>query len=407
MKRHRYSISDAVGPNKSQTPRSFIVLFGFAQIVSWGAVYYLFALLIVPLERELGVSRSAIAGAFSVSLLASGLAAPAIGRHIDAHGGRAVMSIGALASALLLAALSQVHSVLALYAIWALLGVAMAATLYESAFAVVTQVFAENYRRAITTLTLFGGFASTVFWPLTAKLIEWFGWRNATLVLAGIVALLTLPVYAFAIPRRAAHALDRFASRDDGLHVEHAVWRDRRFVAFAASFTVQALALTGIGVHLLTLFDERGLSVTVAATLGAMIGPMQVAGRALELAVSGRLSAVEVGRIAVVLLPLSLIVLLFAGTNLYLLGLFSLLYGAGNGAMTIVRGAAPVELFGRERYGALSGWIAMPAMFARAAGPLLAAALWSAFGGYGAVLAVLGACTIMAAVFYWAAVQGK
>lgn len=391
----------------NRSPRFFIALFGLAQIVSWGAVFYLFALLIVPLERELGVSRNAIAGAFSVSLLASGLAAPAIGRHIDAFGGRGAMSLGALASALLLAALSQVHSLGALYLIWALLGVAMAATLYESAFAVVTQMFAENYRRAITTLTLFGGFASTVFWPFTARLIESFGWRTATLFLAAIVAMTTLPVYALTIPRRAGNTGDRVSTRDDAPFAERAVWRDRRFVAFTASFTVQALVLTGIGVHLLTMLDERGLSVTVAATLGAMIGPMQVAGRALELAVSGRLSAVEVGRIAVVLLPVSLAVLLFAGTNLFLLGLFALLYGAGNGAMTIVRGAAPVEMFGRERYGALSGWIAMPSMFARAVGPLLAAALWSAFGGYGAVLAVLAACTIIAAGLYWAAVRGK
>jgi hypothetical protein len=183
--------------------------------------------------------------------------------------------------------------------------------------------------------------------------------------------------------------------------------RDPAFLAFALSFVGQSLAISAVSVHLLALLAERGLSATEAAMVGAMVGPMQVAGRALEMMVSGRLSAVQVGRWAVLLLPVSLLLLIVAGVQWWWLALFALLYGTGNGAMTIVRGTAPVELFGRERYGAMTGDIAAPAMIARAAGPLVASLAWGtmggADGGYRALLFLLVAVSALAAfMYYWA-----
>jgi MFS family permease len=391
-------------PGAARAPRatpSLIAWLGATQIIAWGSIYYLFALLIVPLEKELAVSRTAISGAFSACLLASGLAAPWVGRLIDRAGGRQVMSLGSVAGALLLLLLSQVQSLLMFYAVWTLLGVAMAATLYEAAFAVVTYAFPQNYRRAITTLTLFGGFASTVFWPLTAWLMESLGWRGATLCWAALNLLLCAPIHFLFVP--AGHAQAQSAAYAQPSASAKPWLRDPAFLAFALSFVGQSLAISAVGVHMLALLAERGLTATEAAAVGAMVGPMQVAGRALELTVSARLSAVQVGRWAVVLLPLSLLILMAAGVNWWLLALFAFFYGTGNGAMTIVRGAAPVELFGRQQYGAMTGSIAAPAMIARAAGPLVASLAWSTLGGYQALLALLVLLAASAAAMYfWA-----
>lgn len=391
----------------SEPPHASAALIGWlgvTQIIAWGSIYYLFALLILPLEKELAASRTAISGAFSASLLASGLAAPWIGRLIDRAGGRNVMALGSVAGALLLLALSQVQSLLMLYVVWALLGVAMAATLYEAAFAVVTYAFPLNYRRAITALTLFGGFASTVFWPLTAWLMEMLGWRGATLCWAALNLLLCAPIHYLCVP--AGHASSHAAAAVPRRPAAKPWLRDPAFLAFALSFVGQSLAISAAGVHLLALLAERGLTATEAAAVGAMVGPMQVAGRALEMAVSARLSAVQVGRWAVVLLPLSLLLLMVAGVNWWLLALFAFFYGTGNGAMTIVRGAAPVELFGRERYGEMTGSIAAPAMVARAAGPLAASLAWSTLGGYQPLLALLAALATLAAIMYFWATRG-
>ncbi|MBI3715172.1 MAG: MFS transporter [Betaproteobacteria bacterium] len=387
-----------------QQAKSLVAALGVTQIIAWGSIYYLFALLIVPLERELAISRAATAGAFSLSLLASGLAAPWIGRLIDRVGGREVMTAGSIVGAGLLLALSKVQTVWMLYLVWAGLGVAMAATLYDAAFAVVTHAFTRNYRRAITTLTLFGGFASTVFWPLTAWLIDRVGWRDATLCWAILNLAVCAPLHWLFVPKRQTHLGEGAGSDHPG---KDSPWlRNPAFLAFALSFVGQSLAISALGVHLLTMLAERGLSATEAAVVGAMIGPMQVAGRVLELAVSARLSAVQVGRWAVVLLPAALLVLLGAGVQWSWLVVFAVLYGAGNGAMTIVRGAAPAEMFGREQYGALTGAMAAPAMVARAGGPLLASLAWG-FGGYPLVLGLLAVVAAFAAVTYYVATGQK
>lgn len=381
--------------------KALIAWMGLAQIIAWGSIYYLFALLIVPLERELQASRAAIAGAFSACLLASGLTAPWVGRLIDRNGGRMVMTAGSIASALLLVLLSQVRSLAMLYLVWAALGVAMAAMLYEAAFAVVTQAFPNNYRRAIATLTLFGGFASTIFWPLTAWMMEAIGWRNTALAWAALNLGLCAPIHFWLVPTH--HALRPATSAHISRENRKAWLGNPVFLAFGLAFVGQALAISALGMHLLTLFVERGLSVIEAATIGAMIGPMQVIGRLIEMSLSAHHTATSVGRWAVCLLPISLVVLLFAGVQGFILILFAGCYGIGNGTMTIVRGAAAAELFGREAYGEMMGLLALPAMLARAAGPVMVSLIWSAWGGYQGVVVLLCLVAVGSAVAYgWA-----
>lgn len=383
-----------------------IIGLGITQIVSWGSIYYLAALLMEPLRLALSTSQPVIVGAFSLSILVSGLAAPWVGRRIDRHGGRVVMTVGSVAAVLLLALLSRVGSVPLLYAIFVGLGLAMAATLYPPAFAVVTQAFGAGYRRAITVVTLFGGFASTVFWPLTTWLVASLGWRDAVLVLAGINLLLCVPLHLLLPP--APHSPIASGSvRRPALGAREAR-RSPGFYALSLSFVGHAVVIAAISVHLLEMLTARGLSAAEAATLAALVGPMQVAGRIVELAISGRASAVAVGRFVTWLLPLSML-LLWTAADLREIGLllllFAALYGVGNGTMTIVRGAVPAELYGREHYGEISGALNGPSLVAGAAAPLLASLLLAALGDYQRVLLVLAAIGALGAISFAVAVR--
>lgn len=380
-----------------------VVALGITQIIAWGSIYYGFALLLDPLRQALAADRTTIVGAFSAALLVSGVLATVVGRTIDRIGGRAVMTAGSIAGGVLLALLSRVESVGALYAVWIGLGAAMAATLYEPAFAVLTQVLRAGYRRAITLLTLFGGFASTVFWPLATALIERNGWRDALLVLAALNLAVCAPLHAWLLPRggRRDGASSRSAGADSRTLGE--VLADRSFYLLAFAFLAHALVVAAMGVHLIAMLVAKGLTPLAAAGVGAMVGPMQVLGRLTEFAASRRMSAVQVGRVAVLLQPLALLAFLFAGGGWWMLALFAFLYGAGNGALTIVRGTVPVELYGREHYGAVTGALATPGLLARAAGPLVAAAIAALPGGYTAALWTMIALGAAAAAAFYAA----
>lgn len=398
----------SAAPTEDSDPAAgwpLVVALGITQIIAWGSIYYGFALLLDPLRQALAADRTTIVGAFSAALLVSGVLATLVGRTIDRLGGRAVMTAGSIAGGVLLALLARVESVGALYAVWIGLGAAMAATLYEPAFAVLTQVFRAGYRRAITLLTLFGGFASTVFWPLATALIERYGWRDAVLVLAALNLFVCAPLHAWLLPsggRRTATT----KSADAPSRTLGEVLADRSLHLLAFAFLAHALVVAAMGVHLIAMLVAKGLTPLAAAGVGAIVGPMQVLGRLAEFTVSRRMSAVQVGRVAVLLQPLALLAFLAADGGPWMLALFAFLYGAGNGALTIVRGTVPVELYGREHYGAVTGALATPGLLARAAGPLVAAAIASLPGGYPAALWTLAALGAAAAAAFYAAAAG-
>ena len=336
----------------------------------------------------MGANKSAIVGSFSVALLMSGLLAPAVGRRIDRAGGRWVMAGGSLLGAAGLALLGYVQSVAQLYAVWSLLGLAMAATLYEPAFAVVTRIFAANFRRGITVLTLFGGFASTVFWPVTQALIDVLGWRDAVQVLALINLAVCVPLHVLLLPGgHAAQGHDaQPATGSKGLRD---VVREPAFYLLCAAFTFNAVVFSAMAVHMLPMLVEKGMTALQAAAVGAMVGPMQVAGRAVELAFGRRFRALHVGLVAATMLPLSLVVFYLLDPVPAAFVVFAFLYGAGNGVTTIVRGTIPAELFGRQHYGAVNGAMAAPVLLAKALGPLIAAALWAVVGSYSNLALIL------------------
>ena len=384
----------------SRTPGLWrgVCALGVAQIVSWGTLFYAIAVLGPPMRDALHVDDVALFGSFTLGLLVSGLAAPAVGRRIDARGGRGVLATGSVLGALACMVLGLATEPWHMVAGWVLAGLSMAMCLYDPAFATLHGVAGASYRRTVTVLTLFGGFASTVFWPLSQYLLDTVGWRQAFLVHAALHALLCLPLHLAMTPARQsarvpAHG-DAAAARDV------APPRRGTFAWLATAFSLAAFVAAALSAHLIGLLTAGGLATRDAVLVGAMIGPMQVAGRLMEMAVGPRIDARIVGVLAFGLLAAAVALLPAIGAAWILALVFALLYGWSNGVMTIVRGTVPAELFGPHGYGRLLGRLARPAFACKAVAPVALTLVFAVDPQRRIAGAVLGACAAVALVAY-------
>lgn len=379
-----------------------------AQLVSWGSIYYSFSLLVVPMEQTMGWSRTATNAALSVGLLVLGLAAYPIGRWIDHGLGRRVMAVGSVIAAAMLLLWSDAQSLTVLFVAWIGLGISMAATFYDPVFAVVTHRYPRSFRIKITLITLVGGFASTVFIPLTQLLAGSVGWRTSLVVLAAANFLICLPIHVFAI--RSSRSSE--SSRPNSIEVKQAndaatrrALRAPTFWALAVCFTAYYATFAALTFHLVPLMVARGVTNAVLVTTMALIGPAQVAARAIWFTFGRTVHASTVGFIVVTLFPLSTIVLICAGRSAALLWLFALCYGAANGMMTILRGTIVQDLMWTEGYGAVSGMLSFPSNIAKGIAPIAAASIWSLTHGYVAVEWTVFLVSILSAIAFFTAVR--
>jgi MFS family permease len=371
--------------------RRLVLWLSLAQLITWGSVFYTFALLLAPVERELGLTRAQSSVAFSLALLAEGLFGYPVGRWIDQGHERAVMTLGSLAIAAGLAWHSQIHSVAGFYAVWTLLGAALAATLYNPVFAIVTRRYPQDFRRAIITMTFLGGLASSVFIPTSAWLIAQFGWRHALLVLAAVHLLVCVPLHALCL--RDAPPATALAPAAQGRPSPHALLRSAPFLLIGV-FVVGMMAITAaVPPHLISLLRESGLREAWVIAIPATIGVMQVLGRLLLYFFEHRFDLHVANRIIPFLIPLSLGALVVGAASPAAGLLFVLLYGLGNGMLTIVKGTAVAQYVNREHVASLNGALGPPQAIARAVAPLLLGVLWTHEAGYRwglLVLLVLG-----------------
>ena len=370
-----------------------------AQLVSWGSTYYLFALLMTPVEQALGLSRAESSLAFSLALLVEGLLAYPVGRWIDRGHERAVMSGGSALAAICLVLLSQVSGVLGFYLAWAVLGAAMSAMLYQPVFAVVTRRYPEDFRRAIITMTFLGGLASTVFIPLIAWLMASFGWRNAVLVLAALHLLICLPVHWQAL--RHAPLSRRLMTPDQPASAPLSQYLRSPTFALVGLFLVLMMAITvALPAHMVNLLREHGMSEAWAIAVPASIGVIQVAGRLLMYFFEHHLDVHRANRLILTLLPLALLALVVAPVvgawQGWLMLVFVLLWGIGNGMLTIVKGTAMALYVSREHMASLNGALGVPQALARAAAPLLLGLLWTPVTGYTSGIWLLLAISLLA-----------
>jgi MFS family permease len=345
---------------------------GVAQIISWGSLFYAIAVLGEAMRTELGISATWLFGAFTVGLLASGIVSPAVGRLVDTRGGRVVLSWGSALGAASVAMLASAQHYTALFLGWTLAGVAMAACLYDPAFATLHQLAGGAYRRAVTALTLFGGFASTVFWPLSQWLLDRVGWRDTLWIYAALHAFVCLPLHVWCVPRSVGDASALAAVETEALVATRSARSATGivFYALAAAFAAAAFLSATLSAHLITVLKSAGLATRDAVLVSSLIGPMQVAGRIAEFSFERRISAVSAGVLAFGLMTAGLACLAFVDGLSAVAFAFAVLYGWSNGIMTIVRGTVPATLFGRRNYGALLGRLALPAFIAKAIAPV-------------------------------------
>jgi predicted MFS family arabinose efflux permease len=375
---------------------------GIAQIISWGSLYYSLAVLAAPIKAELGLSEVMIFGAFTLGQLASGFAAPWVGRRIDRLGGRDVLTAGSLLGALALTVVAVAQEIVAFTIGWVLAGFAMSACLYDPAFATLSQVAHDRYRRAVTGLTLFGGFASTVFWPLSHALATEFNWRVALMIFAALHLLVCAPIHRLAIPR---HADPMHSSAHAAGH--SVPIRDRRFVWLAVSFAAMTFVFSALSAHMIAALATRGFTAAQAVWIGALVGPMQVLARIVEWFFAGRISPLGVGYAACALGLFAMIVLNTAPASIAFGALFALCYGASNGILTIARGTVPGELFGRGGQGALLGALARPSFIAKALAPVLFAVGLSGGVPMSVGTGALAIVSAVAFLSFWQAVQPR
>jgi len=369
------------------------------ETVTWGIVYYGFPVFLRPMEEALGASRVAITGAFSLGLAASALCALPVGRWLDRHGPRGLMTLGSCLGTVLCLAWAQVDSLPALYAVWLGLGFAMAATLYEPAFAAVVAWFASGGRdRALLTLTLAAGLASTIFMPIEAWLLQRLGWRATITVLAIVLGVITIPLHALMLRRPPADVEPapgpsaRPATRSFTLS---AATRTPVFWVLAVAFVVGNFATVSVTVHLIPYLTDRGYAPAVAAMMIGWMGAMQLPGRLFFVPVAAWLGPrwVTAGVFAAQAAALAQLPLV-----LPTLVPFVMMLGAANGMSTLARASSIAEIFGARHYGAISGAVALGANGARAVGPVGASLLVLALGSYERVFWGLTAALLVVSV---------
>ena len=385
---------DAVGRGRL----AVISALGVVEILAWGSSFYLPAVLAGPIAADTGWPLAWVVGGLSIGLLVAAFASPRVGLAIHRHGGRPVLALAALLLAAGHVVLGLAPNLPVFLAGWLVIGLGMGCGLYDPAFATLGRLYGAEARPAITTLTLWGGFASTVCWPLSALLVEQVGWRGACLAYAGLHLVVTLPLVLGLVPP--APAAEPGTA---GTHrmAEPLTARERRvFLLMAGVLVLGGAVMTLVSVHLIALLQARGVALAAAVSYGALIGPAQVAARVVEMAAKGRHHPLWTLTVAMILVALGL-ALLAAG--LPAVGVALVLYGAGNGIYSIARGTVPLALFGPARYPVLVGRLARPGLVAQALAPSLGAMALT-YGGADAAYALLfamAAANVGLAVALW------
>ncbi|GGU99533.1 MFS transporter [Streptomyces litmocidini] len=395
----------AAGAGDRSRPRAALPALCATQITSWGTVYYAFPVLNPQITADSGWSTGATTAAFSFALVVSGLTGIRVGPIIDRRGPRTVMTAGSVAGVLSLVIVALAPNLPVFFAGWLLGGFAMAATFYQPAFAALTRWWAPDHVRALTIVTLAGGLASTVFAPLTAALADHLSWRATYLVLAAILATVTVPAHAIALrapwPPAAPSPADTVAGPG-------AVARSRPFLLLAVAFTLSAFAMYAVVVTLVPLLLERGYTTAQAAWALGLGGAGQTLGRTLYAPLARRTGATVRTVVLIALGALTTAALAVTPGPYGLVIAVSIAAGTVRGNLTLLQATAITDRWGTQHYGRLSAILGAPAMTASALAPFAAATLALVLGGHPelfGVLAGLGAASAFVATA--TSVRGK
>ena len=362
-----------------------VLLLGGGQTLGYASSYYLPALLAAPMAQDTGLPLAWAFAAFSLALIVSGVVGPAAGRAVDRYGGRRVLLLSNLLFAAGLLAMAGAQGPVSLFAALGVLGLAMGAGLYESAFAALVGLYGPGARGGITGITLLGGFASTVGWPLSAWMEVHWGWRGACLGWAALHLLVGLPLHAW-LPRQSPakpHPGNAPTSSDNASArtlptLPAPVRAQRTTLILSLVFAVAWFGSTALATHLPQLLQAAGLALPHAVAVASLVGPAQVAGRLLDFGLLRRLHPLLAAKLAAAAHPVGAVLLLLLGAPAALA--FTLLHGAGNGVLTIAKGTLPLLYFGTQGYGERQGVLMVPARIAQALAPVVFGALMQRVG---------------------------
>ena len=392
-----------LSPKPKQAEGLSIASLGIAQICSWGTLYYSFPQLAEEMMAEFAWSKSQVYGALTVSLLFSAMAALPIGRAIDKGRGRQVMTAGSLLAGLLFISGSQLEALWSFYAIFAGIGFLHAATLYDATFSVIANRFEPvSAKKHIITLTLWGGFASTLFIPLIEWLLQWGGWRN-TMIVLGLVNIFLCSAIYWRLPAPSRALREKNPEKEEKISTPINVrWalKQPMFWSLLCCFSLFAAAATTFKFHLYPILMEKGLPAIEVVAIIAVLGPSQVAGRVLLALFSEKLSIVNLGILTASTLPIVFIAFAFLPASMWMLIPFAVAFGAASGTMTIVKGIAIPELLTKESYGVINGAMNIPVKVINAFSPSVAAAVWYVNDSYAGVFILLAILGVAAAVSF-------
>ncbi|HEX6489484.1 MAG TPA: MFS transporter [Candidatus Dormibacteraeota bacterium] len=368
------------------------MVFAISTTAGYGVLTYSFGVLLTPMSRDLGWSKAFLSGAFSAALVVAALAGPLIGRRLDRHSPRGLLLGLAALSSLLVVAWAAAQTKAEFFAVWLLLGIGQAALFYGPAFTVLTKLYGGRSRyRAITSISLVAGLASTIFAPSVALLAGRLGWRGAVLVLAAVLALATIPPFWF--------GLGSITAREES-HPSpgrpREVLRSRTFWTLTAAYLVSGAATLVVAVHLVGFLQARGFSLAIAAACLGGVGLVQVLGRLFFVRLTDRVRGLRLGTWSLAAKGLGV------GALLLLPGwpgvvVFLLVYGSANGLTTLTQATSVSELYGARHFGSISSVVTSVAALGAAGAPFAAAAASDAFGGDGPVFAGVAAMLVVAA----------
>jgi MFS family permease len=348
-----------------------VAVLGVTEILAWGMIFYPPVLVLPLIAADRGWSTSFVMSGFSLGLLVAGCVVPIAGTLIDRYGGHCVMPVGSLLGALGLCGLAFASNKIVYIAVWAVLGTAMAASLYDSAFATLARIFGKGARRPITMLVVAGGFASTLSWPTTHFLNGMIGWQSTYLVYAAFLALVAAPLHFLALPRSCA---ERSSQPADKTAEEPP--RKRTFIALvAAVFAANAFIFSGFSAHLLAIFTRLGVERSTVIAIAALVGPSQVTARLCEMVFARDVHPLSLARFAVGMLIAAFMMVALFGLSTPIAAAFIIMFAVTNGLMTIARGNVPLALFGPAGYGKLVGRMAGAQLIMQSAAPLAIAVM--------------------------------
>lgn len=358
--------------DNTRLPNTFgIFLLGMVQILVWGGSFFLMAVIADPIMKETGWTSQAVYGALSLGILVSAFLAPVTSQLIARWGGRRILASSGLTIAIGLLLMAWSNSLAMFMCAWAIIGVGMASGFFEALFATLGALYGSKASGAITGVTLFSGFATSIVWPLVALAIEQVGWRATCVGYALLLLVTVAPIYYRVLPEQLINRAK--GKKNKAIEV---AFDQRIYMLLTAIFTLAAVIMTAMSVHLLSLLQGQGYSVAAAIGLGTLMGPSQVASRVLQL-LSRKRHPVWTTLICVVLVATGLLIVTVypAGAAIALV-----LYGAGNGLRAIVRGLLPLALMSQAQYVLLMGRMARPTLIAQAITPLAGGYLMHTMG---------------------------